>query len=258
MDVLKTSYQFYKAYLSQRVTGNCIEILGNKWYIWHSGIFSQMSTTSVASIIEDDGINLQVILTKCLEAFDVVLDRQLEPELTSKLSSLSPALQDQAKSVPVHNIHAERALLRWLCKCNSHPRGQPYRGLAWKKDKHIQEDLVECAIPDGARIREEALRFKEYLDKEERIRLAIQGNNEKKTNTSKLNKPVLQAIANKTTEDVIFRDLSSCQLQTVHALLVDDGEPRPPMYVVVLILRVIQMMILSRIKIKLIILLVKK
>ena len=89
-----------------------------------------MSTTSVASIIEDDGINLQVILTKCLEAFDVVLDRQLEPELTSKLSSLSPALQDQAKSVPVHNIHAERALLRWLCKCNSHPRGQPYRGLA--------------------------------------------------------------------------------------------------------------------------------
>ena len=88
--------------------------------------------------------------------------------------------------------------------------------------------------------------------------MAIQGNNEKKTNTSKLNKPVLQAIANKTTEDVIFRDLSSCQLQTVHALLVDDGEPRPPMYVVVLILRVIQMMILSRIKIKLIILLVKK
>ena len=181
------------------------------------------------------GMNLQSMLTKCLEAFDVVLDRQLEPELTGKLSSLSPALQDQAKSAPVHNIYAERAFGRLGALKRKAPNSSDgfvnatltagaNHTVDWleKKDKPIQEDLVKCAISDGARIREEALRFKEYLDEEERIRLAIQGNNKKKTNTNKLNKPVLQAIANKTTEDVIFRDLASCQLQTVHALLVHD------------------------------------
>lgn len=187
-------------------------------------------------------MNLRVMLADCLKAFDVVMDRQLEPELTGKLSALSPALKDQAKSAPVHNIYAERAfgrlgaLKRRAPNCsdgfvNATLTAGSNHTIDWLENKTnpIQEDLVKNAIRDGARIREETLRFKDALEEEEKKRLAIQGNNKKKTNVNKLKKTVSQAIAEQSTEDIIFREMTPQKLNDVHALMAADeiliGQP---------------------------------